>query len=210
MKQPIRKIDKKIKKKPIKKDVFENKSNKKASKNIVKKKTLFNDAEQRYGTSKLEKKFAQDFLDKYGIKYIYEYEAKDIKRFYDFAIVRQKERYITEEKEGLCSVVQGCQHCPIEVLIEVDGGYWHSDPRIVDESKLNATQKHNKMVDNLKNEWARIHCIPLLRFWEYDIQNNPQKVFAELKKYIHINDSPKKSKKRVVNYPQTKDLWACK
>lgn len=78
----------------------------------------------QYGTSKLELYFAENFLDKYGIKYIYEYEARDIKRFYDFAVVRQKENYITENKHGLDSVIPRIQHCPIEFLIEVDGGYW--------------------------------------------------------------------------------------
>ena len=35
---------------------------------------------QKYGTSKLEKDFARDFLDRMNLIYIYEYEAKDIKR----------------------------------------------------------------------------------------------------------------------------------
>jgi very-short-patch-repair endonuclease len=54
----------------------------------------------KYGTSKLEKKFAKEFLEKLGIKYVEQFEAKDIKRFYDF--------YLTEYR----------------VLIEVDGDYW--------------------------------------------------------------------------------------
>ena len=41
----------------------------------------------KYGTSKLEEDFARDFLDKLGVKYIYQFEAKDIGRFYDFAIL---------------------------------------------------------------------------------------------------------------------------
>ena len=40
----------------------------------------------KYGTSKLEKKFAKDFLDKLGIKYEEQFEAKDIKRFYDLKL----------------------------------------------------------------------------------------------------------------------------
>ena len=137
-------------------------------------------------------------MDKYGIMYIYEYEAKDIKRFYDFAIVSKKAKYITEEKEGLTSIIQGIQHTPIDLLIEVDGGYWHSDPRVVDESKLNAMQKHNRMVDEIKNKWASIHGIPLIRFWEYDIRHNPQKVLNELKKYVKIQECKTKTRKRVM------------
>ena len=84
------------------------------------------------------------------------------------------------------------------MLIEVDGGYWHSDPRVVDESKLNAMQKHNKMVDDSKDKGASIHGIPLIRFWEHDIRHNPQKVLKELKKYVKIQECKTKTRKRVM------------
>lgn len=53
-----------------------------------------------FGTSKLEKDFAEQFLDKLSIKYVYQMEAKDIKRWFDF--------YLPEHN----------------LIIEVDGGYW--------------------------------------------------------------------------------------
>ena len=138
-----------------------------------------------YGTSKLELYFAKEFLDKMGLKYIYQFEAKDMKRFYDFAIVStDKKDYIMESKDGLKSVKQDNQTFFIDLLIEVDGGYFHSDPRIVKENKLNPMQKHNKFVDKLKDTWAGMHCIPLLRLWEEDIKNNPNFVKNEIKKYV--------------------------
>ena len=80
---------------------------------------------RKYGTSKLEADFARDFLDKLGIKYIYEYEAKDIKRFYDFAVVQYQDiPWITEMKNGVNSVKQDGQNTPISFFIEIDGGYW--------------------------------------------------------------------------------------
>ena len=57
----------------------------------------------KYGTSKLEDKFAKEFLDRLGLKYVRQYEAKDIKRFYDFAVRSQSGAV---------------------VLIEIDGDYW--------------------------------------------------------------------------------------
>lgn len=54
----------------------------------------------QYGTSKLEEDFAHNFLDKLGVKYIYQFEAKDIGRFFDF--------YLQDEN----------------LIIEVDGDYW--------------------------------------------------------------------------------------
>ena len=38
----------------------------------------------KYGTSKLEDYFAENFLDVIGVKYVRQYEAKEIGRFYDF------------------------------------------------------------------------------------------------------------------------------
>ena len=72
----------------------ENKSQKKSSRHKS------NKTHPKYGTSKLEKKFAKEFLEKLGIKYVEQFEAKDIKRFYDF--------YLTDYR----------------ILIEVDGDYW--------------------------------------------------------------------------------------
>lgn len=142
-------------------------------------------AKQKYGTSKLELDFARDFLDKLGVKYIYQYEAKDIGRFFDFAVTAYTDiNFIMEEKDGITCIKQEGQNVPISFCIEVDGGYYHSDPRIVDERKLNPMQKHNKVVDFVKDRWCGLHGLPLLRIWEYDIRHNQKKVFDELYKYL--------------------------
>lgn len=39
-----------------------------------------------YGTSKLELKFAKEFLDVLGVKYIYQFKAEEIGRYFDFFI----------------------------------------------------------------------------------------------------------------------------
>jgi hypothetical protein len=58
---------------------------------------------KKYGTSKLEQRFAKDFLDKLDIKYTYQFEVKKIGRFYDFLL---------ETKLGS------------KILLEIDGDYW--------------------------------------------------------------------------------------
>lgn len=150
---------------------------------------------EKYGTSQLERDFANNFLDKLGLTYIYQYEAKDMKRFYDFAITAYDDvEYKTEVKDGINCVKQDGQFFPLDLLIEVDGGYYHSDPRVVNENDLSPMQKHNKFVDKLKNEWAAMHGIPLLRIWEYDIRKNPKKVVDEIKKYVKEG----KRKRRII------------
>jgi very-short-patch-repair endonuclease len=114
----------------------------------------------KYGTSKLEKKFAKEFLDKLGVKYEDQFYAESIKRYYDF--------YLPE-----------CR-----VLIEVDGDYWHSYGKVYEE--MNPTQKKNARVDKIKNEWALAHGIPIIRIWEHDIRENPEKVMKILKENIGI------------------------
>ena len=141
--------------------------------------------EQKYGTSQLEKDFARDFLDKLGLTYIYQFEAKEIKRFYDFALTCYDDvKYEMEEKDGIKCVKQEGQFFPIDLLIEVDGSFFHSDPRVVSEDKITPMHKHNMIIDKLKDQWAALHGVPLLRIWEYDIRHNPKIVFEEIDKYI--------------------------
>ena len=79
----------------------------------------------------------------------------------------------------------------------------HSDPRVVDENKLNPMQKHNKRVDEHKNKWALMHGIPLIRIWEKDIREKPNKVLEALKKILYAADNrsilTEKKNKRHIN-----------
>lgn len=120
----------------------------------------------KYGTSKLEKKFAKEFLDKLGVKYEEQFEAKDISRFYDF--------FITEQR----------------ILIEIDGDYYHSFGKVYEE--MSPMQKKNARVDKIKNEWAASHGIPLIRIWEHDINNNPDKVMKMLEDRLNIETEKRK------------------
>lgn len=112
----------------------------------------------KYGTSKLEDYFAENFLDAIGVKYVRQYEAKEIGRFYDFY----------------------CEKA--NVIIEVDGDYYHSYGLKYEEK--NPMQKHNEWVDRVKDEWALERGIPVIRIWEHDIHENPEKVMKILKEAI--------------------------
>lgn len=116
----------------------------------------------KFGTSKLEKYFETEFLKKLKIKYQWQFEAKDIQRSYDF--------YLPDHN----------------LLIEVDGDYYHVNPEIYESKKLTPTQKHDLWVDKKKNEWALMHGIPLLRIWESDIRKRPEEVMKTLKSRLKI------------------------
>lgn len=124
----------------------------------------------KYGTSKLEKRFATEYLDKIGVEYVYQYEAKSIGRFFDFMILGNE------------------QHPTKRCCLEIDGQYWHADKRLYEEKDLNRIQKHNRYVDEVKNKWCSKNGIPLIRISEYDINHSPDKVLEwlreKLKDYI--------------------------
>lgn len=132
-----------------------------------------------FGTSKLEQDFAKDFLDKLGVKYIWQFEAIEIKRFFDY--------YCYEEN----------------LIIEVNGSYWHGDKRIYEEKDLNRTQRKAQRVDEYKYKWAALHGIPILYIWEKDIRENPSMVMSILKSKLKSQSDKakveKEKKKRHVN-----------
>lgn len=166
-----------------------NNRNKTTKKRVVPKKKTTKRRHPQYGTSKLEDDFAREFLDKLGVKYKYQFEAKDIGRYYDFAV------FINGNEKDL-SIGN-------ILLIEIDGGYFHSDPRLVKEDKMNPMQKRNKRVDEYKNKWALEHGIPLIRIWEKDIRENSKEVMKQLKERLYIEDKKQtlieKKNKRHVN-----------
>lgn len=112
---------------------------------------------KEYGTSKLEERFAKEFLDKLGIKYTYQFKAEDIGRYYDFLI---------ESPAGS------------KIIVEIDGDFYHGYGKVWEEK--NPMQKHNEFVDRIKDEWALMHGIPIIRIWEHDINDNPSKVMKLL------------------------------
>jgi len=68
------------------------------------------------------------------------------------------------------------------ILIEVDGDYWHSNPKKF--IKLNNTQLKIKERDKKHNEIAKTNNFILLRFWENDILNNTEEVKNKLAKTL--------------------------
>lgn len=140
-------------------------------KKVVKKDIKPQKEHPKYGTSKLEEKFAKEFLDRLGVKYTYQFEAKEIGRFYDFKI-----------EDG--------------PIIEIQGSYWHGDPRLYEDKDLNRTQLRAKRVDEYKKKWALLNGIPIYYVWEKDINENPDKVMKFLNEILYIKEKKDEKKKR--------------
>ena len=149
-------------KQPIRKGKTINGKKPKVKKRLIRPDGKLERIHPKFGTSKLEQDFAEQFLEKLGVEYIWQFEAKDIGRFYDFYLPKHN------------------------LIIEVDGSYYHSDPRVVDENKLNPMQQRNKRIDEYKNRWALANGIPLIRIWEKDIREKPKQVLDELAKILGL------------------------
>lgn len=147
-------------KQPIKK----NKKNDNKAK-IVKKTKIIKKQHPKYGTSKLEDDFAKEFLNKLGVKYVYQFEAKDIGRFFDF--------YLPDSN----------------LIIEIDGDFWHGNPEKYKKEELKGHQIRAQRIDEYKTKWALMHSIPILRIWESDIRKNPKKVMEMLKETLNIQNN---------------------
>jgi len=100
--------------------------------------------------SKLEY-FFEGILVSLNINYTHSYYIESINKIYDF--------YLPEHN----------------ILIEVDGDFWHCNPQEYD-IPLCKTQEINIKNDKFKTQWAKDNGYKLLRFWENDINNNIKQV----------------------------------
>lgn len=67
-----------------------------------------------------------------------------------------------------------------DILIEVDGDYFHSNPLIYTNGPITKTQKINKYRDDKKNLFCKENNLKLMRFWERDILGDEQCVLQKL------------------------------
>jgi hypothetical protein len=67
------------------------------------------------------------------------------------------------------------------IYIEVDGDFFHSNPKFYPKGPISKIQKRNAANDKNKNAFCEQYKMKLLRFWEYDIMNNKQQIMENLK-----------------------------
>lgn len=83
-------------------------------------------------------------LDKLDIEYEREYRPDGYRKVYDF-LVRD------------------------DILIEVQGDYWHANPDVYNDCELNDIQRKNVQSDLEKSQWAKENGYSLVELWEKDI-----------------------------------------
>ena len=74
------------------------------------------------------------------------------------------------------------------VLLEVQGDYWHANPKLYKKSDYTEAQKVNVSKDKKKVKFANKHHLHLYHIWEYDILNNNFTILEEIKRK-HFNEN---------------------
>lgn len=97
---------------------------------------------------------------KEDVDYERQYYIRDNKSYYDFKLYKSN------------------------ILIEVDGDFWHCNPNTKHKIPKYECQFKNIKKDKLKNRWCKDNNITLIRFWEYDIKNNLDSVIIKLKELL--------------------------
>jgi hypothetical protein len=108
--------------------------------------------------SKLEEKFL--CLIPPNVEYIRQHYVREIKAYYDFYIPKNN------------------------LLIEIDGDFWHCNPNGKYPKPIYESQFKNLEKDKIKTDWCVRNNIPLLRFWEKDINDSIDLVKSKLSEYL--------------------------
>jgi len=112
-----------------------------------------------YKNTKPELKM-KEILNELNISFEHQYRIEGINHNFDFHI------------------------CNTNILIEVDGDYWHSNPKKY--STLYGRQIKQKEKDLINEQLAKKAEFILLRFWEDDILRNTEEVRNEIKKLKEV------------------------
>lgn len=67
------------------------------------------------------------------------------------------------------------------ILLEVQGDYWHANPKFYEKHNYTESQKRNTLRDIEKNKFAVQHNFNIYYIWENDILNNNFQVLDEIK-----------------------------
>ncbi len=103
-------------------------------------------------SSNLELKFIEKFIKPYTEKYKTQYYLHDIKQFCDIFIP------------------------DLNLVIEINGSYWHCDRRIYNYGPINDIQKEKIQKDEIKYTFLYKNGYNLIIVWEYDIINHADKI----------------------------------
>lgn len=109
--------------------------------------------------SKLEEDFVK-ILESLNIEFERQYYVREIKGYYDFYLPKQN------------------------ILIEVQGDFWHCNPQSKYFKPIYDCQKKNLIVDLKKKLWCEENKIPLIEIWEMDMKIKTQEIIEKIRQLL--------------------------
>lgn len=73
----------------------------------------------------------------------------------------------------------------IHGVIEVQGDYWHCNPRIYPDGPINKSQRNRQRTDISKASYLENRGIRLLTIWEYDLKHTPSECQNRIEQFMH-------------------------
>ena len=114
-------------------------------------------------SSKMEDDFVTKFIKPYTDNYKRQFYLPEIKQFCDI--------YLPEKN----------------IIIEINGGYWHCDRNIYYNGPINPIQQDKIKRDEIKYRYLRENGFLLLVIWEDDIKKNSNLIKCLMEKIFSIN-----------------------
>lgn len=136
--------------------------------------TNLNKNKRSYGTLP-ERKVAK-LLDELGVTY----SAQVI--FKTDILVGNQYQDICQHKRAIPDFVVYKNNAIL--IIEVNGDFWHGNPKIYNINQLSPKQLQKQASDNLKYDWYHRQGYKLLVLWEYDVNHNLTSVKKQLENFI--------------------------
>jgi len=104
------------------------------------------------------------------------FEAQKTKPFVAMSLILDEMDINYEEEKRCGNFCFDFWLIDYNVFLEVDGDYFHSNPKFYPDGPESYTQKINLNRDFIKEEYCRSHNKNLIRFWECDILKDREKV----------------------------------
>jgi very-short-patch-repair endonuclease len=74
----------------------------------------------------------------------------------------------------------------LKLAVEIDGDFWHCNPKVYPNGPKYASQIRNLKIQKRKENYIKKKNWKILRFWEYDINNNPNKIKKIVLKNLNV------------------------
>ena len=119
-------------------------------------------------------------------KTLQQLKQKNMKQVYTiptviFQQLLQKNNIQYEREKGIGVYSFDFYLIDLDIYVQIDGDYWHSNPAFYKDGPVTKGQKINYLRDINKNVFCQKNNLKLLRFWENDILNNLIEIQNKLK-----------------------------